>query len=58
MPTALPKTCPASSGQLGPTRRIRRGLLAASIVVFGSAYCAECDALFRVDHAIVARWSS
>lgn len=25
--------------------------------VFGSAYCAECDALFRVDHAIVARWS-
>lgn len=26
--------------------------------VFGSAYCAECDALFRVDHAIVARWSS
>ncbi|MET9467705.1 hypothetical protein ABZY44_23470 [Streptomyces sp. NPDC006544] len=26
--------------------------------VFGSAYCAECDAPFRVDHAIVARWSS
>ncbi|KJY28834.1 hypothetical protein VR44_24430 [Streptomyces katrae] len=24
--------------------------------VFGSAYCAECGALFRVDHAIVARW--
>ncbi|MGW1817357.1 hypothetical protein ACWCQM_27765 [Streptomyces sp. NPDC002125] len=26
--------------------------------VFGSAYCAECDAPFRVDHAIVARWST
>ncbi|MFF4168070.1 hypothetical protein [Streptomyces sp. NPDC001741] len=26
--------------------------------VFGSAYCAECDVLFRVDHAIVARWSN
>ncbi|MCF3180186.1 hypothetical protein IPZ70_09555 [Streptomyces polychromogenes] len=25
--------------------------------VFGSAYCAECGALFRIDHAIVARWS-
>lgn len=26
--------------------------------VFGSACCAECDALFRVGHTIVARWSS
>ncbi len=26
--------------------------------IFGSAYCAECDALFRVDQAIVARWSN
>ncbi|THA28395.1 hypothetical protein E6W17_41090 [Streptomyces sp. A1547] len=26
--------------------------------LFGSAHCAECDALFRVDHAIVSRWSN
>ncbi|MET9593034.1 hypothetical protein ABZY45_19070 [Streptomyces sp. NPDC006516] len=25
--------------------------------LFGSAYCAECDARFRVDHAVVARWT-
>ncbi|MFI8266678.1 hypothetical protein [Streptomyces sp. NPDC085665] len=24
--------------------------------LFGSAYCAECDAPFRVDHAVEARW--
>ena len=24
--------------------------------VFGSAHCADCDALFRVDEAIAARW--
>ncbi|MFJ3875872.1 hypothetical protein ACIPW5_00275 [Streptomyces sp. NPDC090077] len=27
------------------------------LYVFGTAQCAECDALFRVDHAVVARWS-
>ncbi|MGW7312294.1 hypothetical protein [Streptomyces sp. NPDC054865] len=26
--------------------------------IFGSAHCAECDALFHVDQAIVARWSN
>ncbi|MEU9942893.1 hypothetical protein [Streptomyces lavendulae] len=36
----------------------QHGVASNLTYVFGSAYCAECDAPFRVDHAIVARWSS
>ncbi|WP_345191368.1 hypothetical protein [Streptomyces lavendulae] len=36
----------------------QHGVASKLTYVFGSAYCAECDALFRVDQAIVARWSS